>query len=314
MKVKEVEIFNQVYQESGNTIPAPKDTVTAYLENDGMLLKVSVNKDIPADHVRKFLFDWNVVDMQLQTVGKLEITSPVTQLAAEEVTFDIEIVTKTLIKSSASVVTLNYDITIFTYEANIDTSYGSKRLSYPYRADLSENTGFPLSTDGWYSMIVLDLPEWNSVHNYVVGDIVHTTGVSEYAKCIADNANHDPLSEDLYWTTVTEEDWVMYAYATTRYSQHDAALRITSNLLITRNVKQAFILPCLQSTSFKEYNDKLGMGSITKITAMREAALAYLESGDPIKAVDMINRIPFEYHTLFGPDKTTVVSNNNFTL
>ncbi len=314
MKVKEVEIFNQVYQESGTVMPSPKDIVTTYLENGGMHVKVNVNKAIPANHVRKFLFDWNVVDMQLQTVGKLVIVAPAPQTTAAEVLFDIEVVTKTLIKSSASVVTLNYDITVFTYEANINTAYGSKRISYPYRADLSENTGFPLSTDGWYSMIVLDVPEWNSTDLYSIGDIVHHTGVSEYAKCTVANANHDPIGDETVWTTVTDEDWVMYSIAAYRVSDHDAALRISSNLLITRNVKQAFILPCLQSTSFKEYNDKLGMGAITKITAMREAALAYLESGDPIKAVDMINRIPFEFHTLFGPDKTTVISNNNFTL
>jgi hypothetical protein len=113
---------------------------------------------------------------------------------------------------------------------------------------------------------------------------------------------------------MTDESWSVYATSTNRVSPVDAILRICSELLLTRNIKQSFIFPCIQATSFKDHNDKLAMAALTKMTAMREAAIAYLESGDPIKAVNMINTIPFEYHTKFGPDKTTVISSNNFTI
>lgn len=313
MKVKEVEIFNSVYQESGTLTPSPKNMVTAHLEKEGSMVMVTIGKDVAADHIRRVTFDYNIVDMQFQTYSHLNIPT-ILQITADVLPFNIEVVTKTLIRSSASVVTVNFDISIFTYEANINTSYGSKRLSYPYRADLSENTGFPLSTDGWYTMTVLDIPLWNAGHQYVIGDIVYSPEKGGFAKCTVANINHDPMLDQSVWDAPSDEAWDVYAIATNRMSDHDAKLRIYSDLLLTRNIKQAYIFPCIQSTNFKDSNDKVGMAGLTKITAMREAAVAYLESGDPIKAVNMINRVPFEYHTLFGPNRTVVISNNNFTL
>jgi len=313
MKVKEVEIFNQLYQESGVTMPSPKDVVTAYLINNGDNVKVNINKDIPVGYIRRLSFHFNVVDMELQTVSPLEILTT-TQTVASEIDFNIEKVRKTLIKASSSVVTVNYDITIFTYEANINTTYGSKRLSYPYTASVSENTGFPISTDGWYSLLVTDVPLWNINTPYVVGDVLYHESTNAFVKCLIANTGDGPETVVTNWTSMTDENWSVYATSTNSLSVNDAILRICSEFLLTRNIKQSFIFPCIQATSFKEYNDKMAMTALTKITAMREAAVAYLESGDPIKAVDTINTIPFEYHTMFGPDKTTVISSNNFTI
>ena len=313
MKVKEVEIFNQLYQESGSTIPAPKDVVVAYLTTNGDLVKTTINKDIAAGYIRRLSFHFNIVDSELKTVAPLEILTT-NQTTAAEIEFNIEKVRKTLIKASSSVVTVSYDITIFTYEANISTSYGSKRLSYPYTASISENTGFPISTDGWYSLLVTDVPIWNNTTAYVVGDVLYHEATNAYIKCVTANTGVGPEDNTTYWTSMTDEDWSVYATSTSRLSTNDAILRIASEFLLTRNIKQAFIFPCIQATSFKDYDDNMAMAGLTKITAMREAAVAYLESGDPIKAVDMINKIPFEYHTLFGPTGTTVITSNNFTI
>jgi len=313
MKVKEVEIFNQLYQESGVTMPSPKDVVTAYLINNGDNVKTSIHKDISSGYIRRLSFHFNVVDMELQTISPLEILTT-TQLAESEIDFDIEKVRKTIIKASSSVVTVNYDITIFTYEANINTSYGSKRLSYPYTASISENSGFPISTDGWYSLLVTDVPIWSVNLEYSVGDVVYHETTNSFVKCIVDNVGVNPTDNTTYWIYMTDEDWSVYASSTSRISSNDAALRICSEFLLTRNIKQSFIFPCIQATSFKEFNDNLAMTALTKITSMREAAIAYLESGDPIKAVNVINTIPFEYHTLFGSNKPTVISSNNFSI
>ncbi len=313
MKVKEVEIFNQLYQESGTTMPSPKDVVTAYAINNGDNIMLTINKAIEAGYIRRLSFHFNVVDMELQTVSPLEILTA-TQTVATEIDFNIEKVRKTIIKASSSVVTVNYDITIFTYEANVNTSYGSKRLSYPYTASISENTGFPISTDGWYSLITTDVPIWTVNAAYIVGDVVYHTPTNNFVKCTVANTAVGPEDNTTYWTSMTDEAWSVYASATSRRSINDSILRICSELLLTRNIKQSFIFPCIQATSFKDHNDKLAMAALTTITAMREAAVAYLESGDPIKAVNMVNTIPFEYHTKFGPDKTTVISSNNFTI
>ena len=154
MKVKEVEIFNQIYQESGALVPSPKNIIEAYLTTDGTLVKTTINKPITNGYIRRLSFHYNVVDMQLKSIGPLEILTT-TQTAAAPIDFNIKIVKKTLIRSSSSMITVNYDVTLFTYEANINTTYGSKRLSYPYVASISENAGFPLSTDGWYSLSML---------------------------------------------------------------------------------------------------------------------------------------------------------------
>lgn len=313
MKVKEVEIFSPIYQEDGVLAPSPKDSVKAFLSNDGKWLNVSIPKALAAATVRKLKLVYNVVDMQLQTVTPLLIKEVVQPVVADEI-FDIEVVMKTLIKSSSSVVTLNYDVSLFTYEANINTTYGSKRLSYPYRASLSENTGFPTSTDGWYTLTVLDIPIWTGFSPYVIGDVLYYSNTDKFVKCIGNNTGEGPETNPEKWEAMTDESWTVYASSTSRITPSDAKLRILSELLLTRNIKQAFIFPSIQDTSFKEANDKLAFAAVTKITAMREAAVAYLESGDPIKAVDMIDKIPFEYHTLFGKSKTAVMSNNNFTL
>lgn len=313
MKVKEIEIFNPVYQEGGILMPSPKDVVTATLAGDGTIIHVTVNKPVGVGRIRRIILRYNVVDMQLQSIGGMNIAT-ITQTIATSVDFNIEVVKKTLIRSSSSMITVNYDVTLFTYEANINTTYGSKRLSYPYTASISENAGFPLSTDGWYSVSILDIPVWLPENTYVPSDVVYDATLEKFARCLTESTGQSPATSPDLWEAMTEESWAVYGISSNRVSDNDASLRIVSELLVTRNVKQAYIFPCIQATSFKEYNDKIAMEGLTKITAMREAAVAYLESGDPIKAVDMINRIPFEYHTLFGGNKPTLISNNNFTL
>ena len=312
MKVKEVETVLSIYQDGGVVSPPPNDIVVPYLQNNGTILNININKPVSAGFIRRTRLVYNIVDMPLQSYSQLEMD--LIDNLANSVYFNIEKVLKTLVRSGASMITLNYDVTLFTYEANINTSYGSKRLSYPYTASVSENTGFPTSTDGWYTLTVLDIPLWSVNTNYVVGDIVYHAASGKYAKCIGPHNAIPPTTPGAPWDAVSENDWTVYTISTSRIYGADADLRIAAELLITRNVKQSFIYPSIERASYKEYDDKLAASLITKITAMREAAVAYLESGDPVKAVDMIYRIPFEYHTAIGGNNVNIISSNNFTL
>lgn len=316
MKVKEVEIFNTVFQVEGEVLPSPDDTISAYLSEDGLKMSVSVDMDIKADHVRRMSVAFMSIDYsnKLFSDEVLGTSDPILAYVPGE-TFDVELNPVLQIPTPFVQDLTSTEVAIepLTYQANVEKSWGLETLTYPHRLHTSGTIAYPTSTDGWYRLSVLDLPIWDGANEYKAGDIVYFDTDGGYYKAAVDNVSVMPTNPDETWSAVTDEDWSFYGVSMTRVSNYDTPFRVLSDMLVTRHIKYKYIFECIKASSFNPVDDEVAENALSRIVALREVSIAYLESGDPIKAVSAILSVPNEYNALMEADASHKLP-NTYTL
>ena len=327
--VREVEIVNstEILEEGLNVAGLnPSDNIiTGVLSDQGKTLTFTVKRDIGIDVCRKVSLYYLVPNFEQNYVTEYEIEEkiPSSDVAADtEYVFDISDVLNVF--TSLTPEQLPDDtitVRLFTYEANIVTDYGIKTLHVPYTVSYPGKINTPVSTDGWYVLRVLDTAVWNDITEYYAGDIVWYTEDGFYYKCIQDtSAGINPVTEPTYWTALSEEeDRHLYEFgyeSSNPLGVSTVKTVINANVLITRYVKQKFIYDLFVKSSFKKYDDIKTITQLEKIMAMREAAVMYLRTNNPIMARYMLNMIDIEVasQTKNSGEKHVVELISNFTI
>jgi hypothetical protein len=178
-------------------------------------------------------------------------------------------------------------VRLFTYEANISTDYGSKTLHVPYSVSYPSSIITPQSTDGWYTLRVIDTLQYNSTTPYRVGDVVYYSEGNHI--CIQDSLNNSP-DDLLYWEPLSEETkHGLFEFGAVSYTSIPTL--INCNLMITRYIKQKHIYELLSKTNFKKYDNIQAVLSLEKIIAMREASIVHMRSGNLITARYLLDMI-----------------------
>jgi hypothetical protein len=311
MRIQEVENFCTVFQRGGNLLPSPDNALDIYLSNDGDKMNVKVNSALATGHVRRIELVYMKVDMMNNSFSRtsIGIVGPLTS-DDEYHEFDISYVKQIPLLATKAIMDNSISIDLFSYESNTVTGYGSRRLSYPSRLNNESTITVPSSTDGWYQLYVLDVPVWSGANEYVAGDIVYHNESSSFARASISNVAIPPNNPDETWSPVTNEQWILYSIAIERVSTYDASLRISADLLVSRNVKQTYILRAIKESNFDSSDDDEAMEALSRISALREAAIACLEAGDPIKSLVMLYRIPGEYNNSMNHTRPIKQKNN----
>lgn len=314
MKIKEVEVFNTIFQVEGKSLPSPDDTVSAYLTEEGMMLTVNVDMDLPVAHVRRISVAFMTIDYQNNIFDDVILGTSEPLTSADSFTVKLNPVMQIPNPFVQNLTSVEVAVEPLTYQSNVEKSWGLETLTYPHRLHTSGTIAYPESTDGWYRLSVLDIPIWAGVNEYKEGDIVYYSTDGGYYKAAVDNVSITPTNPDETWIEVTDEDWALYNVALYRVSDHDSPFRVLSDLLITRNIKYKYIFECIKATSFMTAGDDAAEYTLSRIVALREVAIAYLESGDPVKSVSAIYSVPLEYEALMELDGDTNKLPNTYTL
>lgn len=311
MKIKEVEVFNTIFQVEGNVLPSPDDTVYGKVSNDGKTLSIIVDRPVPVNYVRRIVVSFMIIDLTNKTYINQDLGIGLIRTYTPGDTFDVDLTPVLTIPQtySETINATEVQLEPLTYEANIERSWGLQTLIYPHKLHVTGQPLFPESTDAWYQVSILDIPIWNGVNEYKAGDIVYYDDVDlgGYMKAAVDNVTEDPINPDEIWFGPTEDDWKLYGVSLNRATNWDATLRVLSDLLITRNIKHKYIFECIKAVSFNPVDNIAAEKTLNMIVALREVAVAYLESGDPLKALAAIARVPNEYQALLKADSSNEI-------
>jgi hypothetical protein len=192
-------------------------------------------------------------------------------------------------------------------------SSGTAFINLPYSVSYPGNQTMPQSTDGWYVLRVLDVEVYNGASAYEVDDIVDYTG--GLYKCILDApAGNDP-TDDTYWAALSDEE-VANLYDLGYVKVDTIPTILSTNMLITRYVKQKHIYDLLVKTNYKKYDDLKTVIQLEKICSMREAAIIYLRRMDPVRACDMLDQITIDVNsfTVNNGERTNFANATIFTI
>lgn len=305
MKVKEVTIVNKMYVEDGLVDLSSKDIISGYISDEGMTLNIVCTKTLAADTVRKVVIDYNNIDFKegKVTVSNLKDVTLLEWPINNTLVCDISPVLKLPAFPQSSITEQFYTLDYFTAEANVtETIYGSKTLSAPYRISGDTNNFLHNTTDGWYSIYIIDIPFWVS-GSYLEGDIVYYDTDSVYRIATTDTNNsieHDD------WTSPDSTMWKVY-YENIPNSTTTSRYKVTAELLITHNTKYAYVLDVIRKLATHKEQEKIYKKILIYIVALKEAAVAYMEMGDPISARALIDKIPIELHDV---TKTSSITSN----
>lgn len=191
-------------------------------------------------------------------------------------------------------------------------SSGTITFGLPYTVSYPGQSIIPLSTDGWYSLRVLDIASYSGVTPYVINDIVfYSTG---FFVCIGNTTGNLPTNIT-YWTPMTpEQEHNIYEFGY-MYSQTIATV-LNTDMLVTRYVKQKFIYELLTKSNYKRYDNLTVVNQLEKIYAMREAAVIHLNAGNPITARNMLDLIVIETNSFMvnNRENKAIETFTNFTI
>ena len=309
--MKEIEIRNFESQVNSGDHP----TLSGHLSNDGETLHVSIDRDINTGFVREYQLWYTIFDHERRTQAYEYLGNDNIQLPGEEADpeFDLSPVLEIFVKRPAQITSDTIDIEIYTYEANVETAYGTKRLSVPYSITAFDEIGHPDSTDGVYLMKVQDYALYGAAVPYMIGDVVYDSDSSALYRALADNTG-TPVTDTDFWEALTTEMKLEMALLPSEDDISDMV--INSYVLNTRNVKKSYVLPLLSRTSFKKHDDIEAVKAVQRVTALRHSTLVYIESFDPIRAGYVLSVIPVEVNSFFGGDDDSGKSQTttNFTL
>ncbi len=287
--VKEVEFSNvsEVLGASEVYSNAPDQPLfDGYLTDNALSLNIVVHSPLrgPAVAQRKlFLFFGNIdFDNRMVDYLKLEETDfdfhQTGEVETDRIyTFDLSRVLIIPRKIYSTGGTSEIVIELYTYEANINTDYGTKRLSVPYTIESNSKYEYDKSTDGVYKLVTIDFDPWTTTRSYGVGDIVESDG--ELLMSLIDNNDNDITEET--WTTPTDEDIIAFGYGNTKYP---STRSFVTDILLSRYAKYELIRKTMVSTSFKEHDDDMAYELTLLLQNLRERAKFKLMVHKPIDA------------------------------
>jgi len=194
-------------------------------------------------------------------------------------------------------------IELYTYEANITTDYGTKRLSVPYSIDSSPKYEYDQSTDGIYRIYVVDIAPWNSSTIYNSEDIVVHNDVL-YMSLYDNNQGNIP-PDPILWAAPDKEAIIDYIYGTT---SNPPLASIISDMLISRYAKYNLILNSMTRIGFKPYDNEFAFQKTALLQMFREKAMFHLMNHKPIDAAAALQQLKLAYSDL--ADTTNVRTYN----
>lgn len=168
-------------------------------------------------------------------------------------------------------------IELYTYEANITTDYGTKRLSVPYSITSDSMYQYEESIDGLYRLIMTDFDPWVSTRTYGKGDIVEV-GSSLMMSTIVNNTD---LPAEANWAAPTDDDILYFSRGVTKTPPVRAFI---TDILISKYAKYNLIKNSLLSTSFKEYDNEKAHEMTLLLQNLRERAKFQLLAHKPADA------------------------------
>ena len=322
--VREIETANttELLDNDMSLVLSPEDypeLITGVLTNNGDLLTVKVNRKLKSGCARKVSLFYMLPRYEQQLVMEYQLYSTGPRTDVDETTeyaIDISSVVETIPHfASEQIADDTVTIRLYTYEANITTDYGSKTLSVPYTVSYPSNMIVPSSTDGWYTLRVVDLELFSSLTQYYVNDVVFDEGIMY--NCVADTIGNLPENDvnGTYWVPMSaEEERNMYEFG------HDESRPISTlincNMLVTRYIKQKYIYELLVKSNYKRYDDIIVVSELEKLFAMREAAVVYLNQGNPIHARYLLDMITIEVNsfTTNNGERNTIEVITTFTI
>jgi hypothetical protein len=319
--VKEVEFSNfiETYNsEQDLSIGIDVPSFEGYVYNDGMNLRLISNTALPAETAgaRKLMVYYGNVDFEVMQVEWHQIHSTdlhtCSTIAHAKIPYNIDLSKVATIPKKIYNVggTSDIVIEIYTYEANITTDYGSKRLSAPYTVENNDQFKYDKSTDGIYRIILCDIPQWHHMVEYNVGDLVTLDNAIYYALKV--NTAIPPQDPDnrLYWRPATDDDVREYAFGN---AANPPIKSIISDMLISHDAKYGIIGEYIEQIGYKDHDDAKAYEVITILQSYREIARHELLQHKPINALYQLFNLRIEASRL--RDKTEVrVYNIKYTL
>lgn len=298
--VKEVEFSNEsevLAEDQNYSNAADQPLFEGHLTDSGVTLDVTVHIPLSGEAVAQrklFLFYGNTdFDNKIIDYIKLEETDLDYRQSGEEITdkvytFDLNRVLIIPRKVYSTGGTSEIVIELYTYEANITTDYGTKRLSVPYSITSDVKYEYDQSTDGVYRLVMVDFDPWVSTRTYNIGDIVESGG----ALMMSDvNENSDIVSESS-WSTPTDDDVLNFSRGVTKYPPTRAFI---TDMMISRYAKYKLIRDTLLSTSFKGYDDKEAYELTLLLQNLRERAKYKLLTHKPLDAAYSLQTLKVAY-------------------
>lgn len=299
--IKEVEFSNrlEIITPGNQYSDGPGQSMfEGVLMDDGKTLDITVATPVPtaAQGVRKLLlyycnidFDSTIIDYTL--LGETDFDT-YTGVVGEDTrvnrvyTFDLSKVLVIPKKIYNTQGTSELTIQLYTYEANLSTDYGSKRLSVPYTISNSGAYEYDSSTDGIFKLILVDFPLWYVSTQYSIGDIVTYDGGIYIA--LENTVGVIPTSSTVIWGVPTEDDITQFIYGTTTNPPLNAVI---SDVMITRYAKYKYILETLFKVGFKAYDDMFAYELSSYMQMLRESALFSLLDNKPIEAAYKLQKL-----------------------
>ena len=334
--IAEVEIRNTVesIKVGSNYPPYTTDPevpmLTGWLSDEGQLLHLDINREKQGNYVRIIYLYYGIVDTDYRKVdyNLIEVSDPLfADVEASSYEFDISSIL-TIPRRTNRVMDINeIVIDLFTYEANITDCtgtaiYGKKRLSVPYKVEMDASVMFPVSTDGWYPIGVIDYSYKDmDITNDTIhqrGDLVywHTSApepinVPGVYKCLS-TGKEKPNAENRWWVLATNED-IMKFYTIPPGAASSATTIVGANAIISRFIKKEYIAGVLPRISYKGNDDKRALYSLMKLTALRESSILKLEQGDVVAAAYLLDVIRNEHDAFWIPNEDIILTQINST-
>jgi len=276
-----LELLNPAYGYSDN----PNQLMFDGVLSNAKTLQITVGNALPTDAEgkRKLLlyygnvsFDNNLVDYTL--LGETDLDSDSVGDQYNKVyEFDLSKVIMIPRRVYNNQGTSEITIQLFTYEANLTTDYGSKRLSVPYSISNESNYEYSDSTDGVYKLVMIDFKAHNNALKYNIGDIVsYLDGI--YISLVNGNESL-PSTND--WGAPTEAQILEFSYGG---SANPPLTSVISDIMVSRYAKYNYILTTLLKTGFKEYDNKYAYELTSLLQSIREKALVNLLDHKPLQA------------------------------
>lgn len=284
--VREVEISNQfelLNDDADYSEELGTDIFSGTLANDGKDLTINISKEMPPSGVRKLLLYHGDVDFMTQSVKYNHIES--VEVIDTNYTFDISSILSTPRRIADTADSVQALVQFYTYEANISTDYGTKKVTVPY----STSAMLPNreSTDGILKLYLIDFNDWYFDISYMIGDVVVQGGLL-YTSMSDYNISHSPDATPENWELTTDEYLTEYAYGATETQPLNS---IISDVLISREAKYSYILPKLQKSSFNPVDDAAMHKSAMLLTMLRDNATLLLLEHKPVGAAYALEQL-----------------------
>ena len=191
-------------------------------------------------------------------------------------------------------------------------SSGTITFNMPYTVSYPGLSIIPSSTDGWYTLRIVDIEKYNPVAQYNTEDIVYYS--PGFFICTTPSLGNLP-TDTTHWSPMTvEQEHNLYEFSYVPTAT--IATILNTDMLVTRYIKQKFIYELLVKSNYKRYDNLVVVNQLEKIISMREAAIVHLDAGNPITARNMLDMITNEDNsfTTNNRENKVIETFTNFTI